>query len=451
MSDVHGETLFSKRALTRNTKQRSDIHDMSTGSNSQTYVNIVVLGAGYGGMACVTRLARRFRSRPRIRIHLVDRHTYHLLETRLHERAVRSTEITIPIARFLARRSNITFHLGEVTRINLEDARIELDYGISDAAASAPRSIRYDYLVIALGSKTNYYQIPGLETRAFQLKELEDSDRIRAHTERMFAIASTETNRNKRKELLRFVIGGGGLTGVELATELAERFDGLCEQFHIDHSEPEMLLLELSDRLLPRLDGRQVSKSVEAMQAMGIQIVTGTRVMGMEESNGSLVVLREPGEPLPTRTMIWTGGIRISDLLQRSGADTGTQGRALVDEALQLTGHPGVFAIGDNALAINPDTGMTVPAAAQFALQQGALVAENLKRLIDGLAPKPYRPKVLGEVVSLGRHLAVGWAALPFIPRIRFVGFLASLLKRAIAERHIFLLWKERQNWTGHW
>lgn len=414
-------------------------------------VDIVVLGAGYGGMACVTRLAKRFRSRPEVRIHLVDRHTYHLLETRLHERAVRQTEVTIPIARFLARRKNIIFHLGEVTRIDLDAHHVELDFGLAEHGESQPRIIRYTYLVIALGSKTNFFQIPGLQEHAFQLKELEDSERIRAHTERMFAMASSETNANHRKELLRFVIGGGGLTGVELATEMAERFDSLCEQYHIDPMEPEMWLFEVSDRLLPSLDGRQVHKSMEAMQAMGIQISTGTRVMGMVEQDGSLAVLRSPGDPLPTRTMIWTGGIRISDLLRRSGAETGAQGRVVVNGCLQVKNYPDVFAIGDNALARNPATGATVPTAAQFALQQGALTAENLVRLVHGLEPRPYAPRILGEVVSLGRHLAVGWAALPGLQRIRFLGFLGSLLKRAIAERHVFLLWRERQNWTGHW
>ncbi|MBN1449117.1 MAG: FAD-dependent oxidoreductase, partial [Bacteroidetes bacterium] len=222
-------------------------------------------------------------------------------------------------------------------------------------------------------------------------------------------------------------------------------------QYHIDPTEPEMLLIELSDTILPSLEGRQIVRSVEALQAMGIRILTGTRVIGMEERDGSLRVLREPGDPIPTRTMVWTGGIRISDLLGKSGAETGPQGRVVVNRHLQVKDFPEVFAIGDNALAINPVTGEAVPTAAQFALQQGYLTADNLQRLVDGKALKSYTPKVLGEVVSLGKHLAVGWASLPLGAQIRFLGFLGSLIKRAISERHLFLLWKERQNWTGHW
>jgi NADH dehydrogenase len=415
------------------------------------HIDIVILGAGYGGMSCVTRLSRLFRRDERVRIHLVDRHTYHLLETRLHERAVRKSEITVPLARFLARRPNVTFHLGEVTRIDLPEKQVELDFGITQTSDATTRRLRYDYLVIALGSKTNFYQIPGLEEHAFQLKELRDSELLREHTERMFAIAASESNLNRRKEFLRFVIGGGGLTGVELATEMAERFDMLSEQYHIDVSEPEMVLIELSDRILPSLDGKQIARSVEAMQAMGIQIITNTRVTGMEERDGRLLVLRDPGEPIPTRTMVWTGGIRISDLIRRSGAETGPQGRVVVNEYLRLPRFPEVFAIGDNALAINPITGAAVPTAAQFALQQGYLTADNLRAVIAGRTPKRYRPRVLGEVVSLGKHLAIGWASLPLGTRLNFVGFLGSLLKRAISEKHLLLLWRERQNWSGHW
>ena len=402
-------------------------------------------------MSCVTRLSRKLRDNDAVRVHLVDRNTYHLLETRLHERAVRESEVTIPIANFLKKRRNVVFHLGEITRIDLDGKRVELDFGISDSPNPAPRTIRYDYLVIALGSKTNFYQIPGLEKHAFQLKELEDSENIRMHTERMFAHASTETNLIKRKEYLRFVIGGGGLTGVELATELADRVDTLAGQYHIDPEEPEVILLELSERLLPSLDGKHVMKSIEAMQAMGIHILTKTRVVGLEERDDRMLILRDPGEPIPARSMIWTGGIRISDLIKKSGAETGAQGRVYVDEFLQVKNYAHVFAIGDNALAIHPGKNTVVPTAAQFALQQGYLTADNLVRAIEGKAMKSYRPKVLGEVISLGNHLAIGWASLPFGNQLRFIGFLGSLLKRAITERHLFLLWKERQNWTGHW
>ena len=109
-----------------------------------------------------------------------------------------------------------------------------------------------------------------------------------------------------------------------------------------------------------------------------------------------------------------------------------------------------IFAIGDSANAINPVTGKPVPAAAQFALQQGRLAAENIFAEITGRPKKKYYPKVLGEVVSLGKHLAIGWLALPFFKKVTFVGFLGRLLKTAIREKHIILLRKESRNWITY-
>lgn len=153
---------------------------------------------------------------------------------------------------------------------------------------------------------------------------------------------------------------------------------------------------------------------------------------------------------LRTKSLIWTGGIRISDLVRESGMKVGQLGRIIVDEFLRAEGYPFIYAIGDSALAMNPYTGKPVPAAAQFALQQGRLVADNIYAEIAGGTRKPYRPKVWGEIVSLGRHLAVGWLALPVLRKITFVGFLGSLLKTAIQEKHIFLLRGESRNWITY-
>jgi len=143
------------------------------------------------------------------------------------------------------------------------------------------------------------------------------------------------------------------------------------------------------------------------------------------------------------------GCIHITDLFRESGLKIGKLGRVVVDEFLRAESYPFIYAIGDNALAMNPRTGCPVPTAAQFALQQGRLVAENVHAAVVGGEMKPYFPKVWGEAVSLGRHLAAGWLALPFVKKITFVGFLGSLVKAAIEGKHLLLLRKESRNWTG--
>jgi NADH dehydrogenase len=122
-------------------------------------------------------------------------------------------------------------------------------------------------------------------------------------------------------------------------------------------------------------------------------------------------------------------------------------GRVVVDEFLRVEGQPAIYAIGDNALARDPGTGKPVATSAQLALQEGRLVAGNIRADLTGGRMTGYRPRVLGEVVSLGRHLAVGWLALPWMGRFNFLGFVASLLKEAIKERHLWLLWRESRRW----
>ena len=205
-----------------------------------------------------------------------------------------------------------------------------------------------------------------------------------------------------------------------------------------------MILIEARNTILPNLKENLIQRTKKELVEKKVQILESTEVVQMKPGE----VIIQPGNPILTHTLVWTGGIRISNIIKASGLETGPQGRIIVDEFLQVKNFPRVYAIGDNALAINPKSKKPVPAAAQFALQQGRLVANNIYLEAGVQKRRPYKPKVLGEVISLGRHLSVGWLALPGEKRLGFVGFLASLLKRAIAERHLLLLWKESRNWS---
>ena len=395
--------------------------------------DIVVLGAGYGGITATLRLAKLFRKIGGFRIHLVDRHPYHLLETRLHEAAARRAEVTIPILGIL-KRKNVVFHLTEILKIDLGKNKI---IGID-------QEIIFDSLVIALGSKTDFYDIPGLKQHALELKTHPDTLKIRDRIERMFARAAGIADKKGRRPFLTFVIGGGGLTGVELAAELAEFVLELCRKYRVEQNEPRLVLIEAKNSILPNLKENLIQRTKKELVEKNVEILESTRVESFEP--GEIKI--SPGGILQAHTLIWTGGIRVSNLMSASGLETGPLGRVIVDQFLEVKNFPGVFAIGDNALAKNPKTGAPVPAAAQFALQQGRLAAYNVYAHILRKPKKPYRPRVMGEVISLGRHLSVGWLALPGDKRLGLIGFFASLLKRAIAEKHLLLLWKESRNWA---
>ncbi len=394
--------------------------------------NIVVIGAGYGGIAAVFRLEKLLRRHPGFQIHLIDRNPYHVIKTRLHEAAVLKTDVSIPIEN-LIRKRNITFHLDEVTDIDPDRKVVYMKGG----------SLPFGFLIIALGSRTNFYGIPGLEEHAYTLETLQDAESIHNLIASHCSLASKEPSEERRRYLLRFVIGGGGLTGVEFATELADYAVECGRKSHINPEEVEIIIVEGGNRVVPHIEEAIAKSIIEKLTEKKIKLKTGVRVV---RETGDEVTL-STGEILKTGTMVWTGGIRIADLLKESKMKTGYLGRIVVDEFLRAEGYPFIYAIGDNALAINPVTGKPVPPAAQFALQQGRLVAENIYADITGGAGKPYRPRTTGEIVSLGRHLGAGWLALPLIKKITFVGFLGSLLKAIVQGRYILFLRKESRSW----
>lgn len=400
----------------------------------ETEKNIVVLGAGYGGITAALRLARLFHKHPEYQIHLIDRNHYHTLKTQLHEAAVRKTEISIPIDRIIQGRK-ITFHLGEVSRI---DPREQIVHG-----ENGP--LPFHYLIIAIGSQVNFYNIPGLQKNSFPLQTMKDAQMIYDYIGQLCMHAASEPVEERRRDMLRFVIGGGGLSGVEFAAELADHAAQCVRSSRVNPLEVEIIIVESGSHVVPRMDESMATRIHKKLLDKGVKIISKSKIMERTPDTATL----SSGEVLKTKTLIWTGGIRISELVKESGLKIGQSGRIIVDEYLRAESYPFIYAIGDSALAINPYTKEPVPAAAQFALQQGRLVAHNIYADIFEGVREAYHPKLMGEVVSLGRHLAVGWLALPFLKKITFVGFLGSLLKTAIQEKHIFLLRRESGKWVA--
>jgi NADH:ubiquinone reductase (H+-translocating) len=397
--------------------------------------NIIVIGAGYGGITAALRLSNLFRGWDEYRVMLVEKNPYHTLKTQLHEAAVHKSEVTIDIGRII-RRQQITFQLGVVTAIDLVGQTVR----VGDVV------IPYAYLVLALGSQANFYNIPGLEDNALPLQSASDAQRIYEHMSKLCAAAAAEPDASKRRGMLRFVIGGGGLSGIEMAGELVDHVVASALNYGLDSGDAEVIIVEGSDDILPASEPKLRQSTRQRLLSKGVTLLTHTRVVGVSAEE----VVLSSGERIRSRTLVWTGGIRVSEIARESGFAIGDSGRILVNEYLQSITSPTVYAIGDNALAINPATKKPVPAAAQFALQQGRLVAGNLYAVVAGKEKRKYQPKVWGEVISLGRHLAVGWLALPFLRKLTFVGFLTSLLKQAIAEKHIILLRKEARSWIQY-
>ena len=213
--------------------------------------NIVVVGAGYGGLTAALRIERLLKKHPFFKVHLIDKNPYHTIKTQLHEAAVRKAEVSIPLYKILKNR-NIQFHLGEVKNIDVENKTVQIN----------DKLLPYHFLIIAIGSKVNYYNIPGMEKYSYPLQTLYDADKIYEHISNICAFAASENDEMVRKANLRFVIGGGGLSGVEFAGELADHTSKCVSNFNIDKSNVEIIVIEAANRLVPFMD-KDFSKRIK--------------------------------------------------------------------------------------------------------------------------------------------------------------------------------------------
>jgi NADH dehydrogenase len=394
-------------------------------------IRVVILGAGYGGITAALRLARRLKGCARAggaaELVLVDRHPHHLLKTRLHEAAVAGEEVAVSIED-LIRGLRIRFVRGEVGGIDLGRRRVVTSAG----------EIGYDVLVIAMGAQPAYRGVPGLREHARTLRSRSDALALRNHLARRSEEARRSTDPNTRARLRRIVIAGGGFSGVELAAELS---DQTVAPEGADAGE--LVLLEAGDRLLPGAGPLLSRWATAQLGRRGVSIRTRTQLVRAEDGMAHL----STGERIEAGTLVWMGGVQVSEILQRIGAPTGRLGRLLVDETLQVVGAPGVYAIGDAALATDPASGREVPLTARFAAREGRYVGDAIAARLQGAWVAPYRPGVRGDAYNMERYLGLASLAFGGRGRRRVSRVTSGLLKRLPSARHLLRLRSERAAW----
>ncbi|WP_034386843.1 NAD(P)/FAD-dependent oxidoreductase [Deinococcus sp. YIM 77859] len=366
----------------------------------------LILGAGYAGLAAATKL----KPTPGLEALLVEQNPYHTFETRLHEAAAHNTPVTLPIAPLL-RGTGVQFEQATVENVNLDAREVQLKDG---------RVLTYDTLVVGLGSVTNFYRIPGLAEHATELKQLSDADEIFNFVNRAFS-SDYQGNRD-------IVVGGAGLTGVELVTELAQRARVLSRERGLPPFQ--IYLVEAGPKILPVLDDALRARAEDILREYGIHILVGHRIMSATEDSVTVQTADGEQKVIHAGKIIWTGGIQARNIVQGERLEKGPGGRIAVDEYLRAKNYPEVFVIGDMGLALNQE-GKPVPTTAQHAGQQGRLTGKNLMRLAKGEPLEPYEPTTLGEFVSLGGLMAVGWMKLPWNQKLAITGGLAHVMKRA--------------------
>lgn len=379
---------------------------------------VVIIGAGFGGLWASKALART-----PVDVLLVDQHNYHTFLPLLYQVGSAELEpgyIAQPVRMILRRRKNVHFLLARVASVDVEKKVVKTAGYEHDSV----RMIPYDFLILATGSVSRYFGIPGAAEHAFALKTMEDGIKLRNQILQCFEDAWPEPDEVRRRRFLTFAVVGGGPTGVEYAGALSELIYGpLAKDFRgMNIGEPRIILLEASDRLLAAMPEKLGRYALKRLQQKKVEVHLNATV---SEVTPACVYLKD-GSAIPTATVIWTAGVGGEDVGHESSLPTRKNGTVCVLSTLQLPDHPDVYVVGDLA-AFEVETDQYLPMLAPVAIQQGEWAAENIRRQIGGQRPQPFKYRDKGTMATIGRS-----AAVAHIAGLAFTGFIAWIIWLAI-------------------
>jgi NADH dehydrogenase len=353
---------------------------------------VIIVGAGFGGLEAAKAL-----SGVEVDVTVIDRHNYHLFQPLLYQVATAGlspADIATPIRSILRKCRNTSVLLGRMTGV---------DTGAREAQLG-DRRIPYDYLVLATGARHGYFGQDNWEQFAPGLKRIEDALAIRRRILEAFERAESEPDPARRKQLLNFVVVGGGPAGVEMAGAIAELAKkALISDFrNIDPRTTRVILIESGPRVLPSFPETLSRTAVRSLRKLGVEVLCGHPV---SHCDGEGVVVA--GQWIRARTVIWAAGVIASPAAKWLGAEKDRAGRVMVRPDLSVPGHAEVFVIGDAAHAIGGD-GRQFPGNAAVAKQQGRYVARLIQDRVNGFVnTPPFRYRDFGSLATIGRRAAV--------------------------------------------
>ena len=368
---------------------------------------LVIIGGGFAGVALARKLIKE-----NLQIVVLDRHNYHTFQPLLYQVSIAGLEpdsIAYPFRKIIKKGKNSYFRMAEVQSIDTDKTQVHTNIG----------AISYDYLVIATGTRTNFFGNEVIERNAMRMKNLPQALNLRSLMLENLEQAVITTDPEKRKELMTFVLAGGGPTGVELSGGIAELKNHVLPRDYpdMDFDEMEIHLIEGADRLLPPMSEHASKKAEEFLNELGVNIHLNTQVTNYENK----IVSTNTDLTLRSATFIWSAGV--------TGAPVeGIQAASLVDKINrykvnqynQIEGYTNIFALGDIALMETEDYPKGHPMVAQPAIQQGKHLAKNLKRHLNNKAMEPFHYFDKGAMATVGRNKAV-----VDMGKLRFGGFIA--------------------------
>jgi NADH dehydrogenase len=372
-----------------------------------SFPRIVIIGGGFAGIS----LAKKLRNK-KVQVVLLDKHNYHNFQPLMYQVATGGLEpdsIAYPIRKIVQEYKDFYFRLAEVREIDAENNTIYADIG----------ELKFDYLVIATGSKTNYFGNKEIERNSMAMKTIPQSLNIRSLILENFEQALLTNDIDERHSLMNFVLVGGGPTGVELAGALAEMKKAILPKDYpdLDVRKMEINLIQGSDRVLDSMSENASEKAERFLLDLGVSVWKKVRVTGYDGKT----VTTNSDLSFDSATVIWTAGVQGA-LPHGLKADSFIKNvdRIKVNQYNQIEGYDNLFAIGDIAVMTSEEFPQGHPMMAQPAMQQGRLLAENVIRLLDKKELKPFVYKDKGSMATIGRNKAV-----VDLPKFKFSGVFA--------------------------
>lgn len=381
---------------------------------------IVILGGGFGGVYTALALEKALRSRDDFEVVLVNNENYFVFQPMLPEvisGTIGLTDVVSPLRRLLP---GTDIHVRDVESVDLEKRTVTTSPGFHPH----PHVLPYDHLVLALGTVTDFRGLPGLPEHALPFKNLGDALTLRNHVIRALEEASIERHDMElRRQLLTFVVAGGGFSGVEVVAELNDFVRNVARSYRrIDPAEISVILLHAQDRILPEMEESLALFAQNILRKRGVELRLGTR---LASATGKAAILAG-GETIPTRTLVSTVPAFSHPLLEALRLPKAKNGRLLTNGHLQVEGTTNVWAVGDCGRIATAD-GTIVPPTAQHATRQASVAAHNILAAIRGGQPRVFDFKGLGKMGALGHRSAVAE-----ILGIKLSGFLAWWVWRTI-------------------
>lgn len=381
---------------------------------------VVIVGGGFGGL----KLANKLR-KSNFQVVLIDRNNYHQFPPLIYQIAsagIEPSSISFPFRKIFQKRKDFYFRMAEVRSIFPEHKIIQTSIG----------KIEYDYLVLAAGATTNFFGNKNVEENAMPMKNVGEAMGLRNALLENFERALTCANDVERQELLNIVIVGGGATGVEIAGALSEMKNFVLPKDYPDlpTSLMHIYLIEAGNRLLPAMSKDSSAKVEHYLHSMGVNVLLNKMVTDYDDHR----VMLKDGSSIATRTFIWVSGVAAQPVGNLPESHLGRGRRIIVDAYNRVIGLDDVFAIGDQCIMPDGDDNWKGghPQLAQVAIQQGNLLAKNLKRLEKDKDLKPFKYKNLGTMATVGRNRAVAEFS-----KMKFGGFMAWLLWLVVHLRSI--------------